>query len=86
MKSGTTNAVLTIVLALLVLAGVLFVLQTIFRERELRSMQTEILARRSNMNRAVLLLNEAAQYGKTHPDIKPILEPFERKPATHRAP
>lgn len=86
MKSGTTNTVLTVVLAVLVLAGVLFVLQTIFRQRELRTMQAEIVTRQSNMNRAGLFLTEAAQYGKTHPDIKPILAPFERKPAAHRAP
>lgn len=86
MKSGTTNAVLTFVLAVLVLAGVLFVLQTIFRTRELRTMQAQTIACQSNLNHLNLLLNDAVQYGKTHPDIDPVLEPFEAKPASHRLP
>ena len=35
------------------------------------------------MNRLNLLLNEAVIYGKTHPDINRVLQPFEAKPATH---
>jgi len=83
MKSGTTNTVLTVVLAVLVLSGVLFALQTIFRARELRTLQAQTFACQSNMNHLNLLLNEAIQYGKAHPDINPILQPFEAKPAAH---
>lgn len=80
MKCGT-NTVLTVVLAVLVLAGVLFALQTIFRQRQFRTMQSQIIACNSNMQRVGGLLNEAAQYGKTHPDINPVLQPFMGKPA-----
>ena len=83
MKSGTINTVLAFVLAAVVLAGVLFVLQTIFREREFRSLQVQILERNNNLNRAGALLGEAEQYSTNHPDIKPILRPFEAKPTTH---
>ena len=83
MKSETTNTVLTWVLAVIVLAGVLFALQTIFRTRELRMLQAQVVACQSNLNRVNLVLNEAAQYGKTHPDIEPVIQPFEAKPAAH---
>jgi len=82
MKSETTNTVLTFVLAVLVLAGVLFALQSIFRSRELRNLQAQTIACQSNMNRLNLLLNEAIIYGKVHPDIDHVIQPFEAKPPT----
>jgi len=83
MKSETTNTVLTFVLGVLVLAGVLFALQSIFRSRELRNLQAQTIACQSNMNRLNMLMNEAVVYGKVHPDINRVLQPFEAKPATH---
>ena len=83
MKSETTNTVLTLVLAVLVLASVLFTLQSIFRSRELRNLQSQTIACQSNLNRLNLLMNEAVIYGKVHPDINHILQPFQAKPATH---
>jgi len=80
MKFGTTNLVLTCVLAVLLLAGVLFALQTIFRTRELRSLQSLSLEHQQNAARVNLLFTEAEQYSKTHPDLSPILKPFEGKP------
>jgi len=67
-------------LALLVLAGVLFALQSIFRTREFRTLQSQVIARQTNLNRLNALLNEAIVYGKTHPDINRIIQPFESKP------
>jgi len=83
MKSGTTNTVLTWVLAVIVLAGVYFALRSIFSQRQLRTLQAQIWACQSTISRVNLVLNEAAQYGKTHPDIDHILQPFEAKPAAH---
>ncbi|MDE3066666.1 MAG: hypothetical protein KGJ60_03855 [Verrucomicrobiota bacterium] len=80
MKCETTNMVLTFVLGALVVLGVVFALQTVFRSRELRTLQTQTLVCQGNLNRLNLLLNEALQYGKTHPDINPVLQPFESKP------
>ena len=51
MKCETTNTVLTLVLALLVVAGVIFALQSIFRTREFRTLQSQIIARQTNLNR-----------------------------------
>jgi hypothetical protein len=80
MKCETTHTILTLLLALLVLAGVLFALQSIFRTREFRTLQSQVIARQTNLNRLNLLLNEAIVYGKTHPDINRIIQPFEAKP------
>ena len=80
MKCETTNTVLSWVLAALVLAGVLFALRTIIRTRELRTMQGQAIACQASMNHLNILLNEAVQYGKAHPDINHILQPFEAKP------
>jgi len=83
MKSEAINTVLTFVLAVLVLASVLFALQSIFRARELRNLQAQTIACQSNLNRLNLLMNDAIIYGKVHPDITRVLQPFEAKPATH---
>jgi hypothetical protein len=83
MKCETTNTILTWVLGALVLLGALFALQAIFRARELRTLQTQVIACQSNMNRLNLLLTEGLQYGKTHPDINRVLQPFEAKSAAH---
>ena len=80
MKCDTTNTILTLLLALLVLAGVLFALQSIFRQREFRNLQAQVIARQTNMNRLNLLLNESVVYSKTHPDINRVIQPFVAKP------
>lgn len=81
MKCETTNAILTFVLGVLVMLGVVFALQTINHTRELRSLQMRLVATQRNINVLNLLLNESVQYGKTHPDINPVIQPFETKPA-----
>jgi hypothetical protein len=81
MKSETMNIILTWVLGALVLLGALFALQAIFRAREFRTLQAQVITCQGNMNRLNLLLNEGLQYGKTHPDINRVLQPFEAKSA-----
>lgn len=83
MKSGSTNVILAYVLAVLVLAGVYFDLRVIFSQRQLRTLQAQTIACQSNFNRLNLLLNDAVIYGKTHPDITRVIEPFEAKPPVH---
>jgi hypothetical protein len=82
MKCEMTNLFLTFVLGALLVFGVWFALQTIFHMHDFRSLQTQAIMDQGNMNRMNLLLNDAAEYSKTHPDIKPILQPFE-KPVAH---
>jgi hypothetical protein len=83
MKSGTSNTVLTVVLAVLLLADVLFALRTIILTRESRTLLAQVNLRNTNMQRLNLLLNEAVIYGKTHPDINRVIQPFEAKPVAH---
>jgi hypothetical protein len=80
MKCETTNTVLNFVLGALVLLGVLFALQTVFRTRELRSLQMAI-PEKNYMMTVQALANDALEYGKTHPDINRILQPVQSKPA-----
>ncbi len=81
MKCEPFNTILTGVLGALVVLGVIFAFRTIVRTRELRTLQAQMLNCQVNVNRLNLTLNAAAQYGKTHPDIDRILQPFETKPA-----
>jgi len=81
MKCETTNTVLTWVLGALVLLGALFALQTIFRMREFRTLQAQAITCQTSLSRLNLLLNESVLYGKTHPDINRVLQPFEAKSA-----
>ncbi len=83
MKSGATNSFLTFILALLVLAGVLFALQTIFRTRELRSISSQANLANSGLVREQAFFNDCLIYSKTHPAINSILESVEAKPAKH---
>lgn len=81
MKCETFNTILTFLLGVSVLLGVIFALRTVFHTRELRTLQAQMLNCQVNVNRLNLTLNAASQYGKTHPDIQHILQPFEPKPA-----
>jgi hypothetical protein len=65
----------------LVVLGVVFALQTVNHTRELRSLQMRLVATQRSVNLLNLLLNDSVQYGKTHPDINPVIQPFETKPA-----
>lgn len=82
MKCETTNTILTFVLGALTLLSVVFALQTIFRTRELRSLQMAI-PEQNYMMTVQLLYNDAVEYGKTHPDINRLLPTTQTaKPAT----
>jgi len=81
MKCELLNTILTFLLGVSVLLGVIFALRTVFHTRELRTLQAQMLSCQVNVNRLNLTLNAAAQYGKTHPDIQHIIQPFEPKPA-----
>jgi hypothetical protein len=83
MKCNTTNTVLTLILAVLVLGGVLFALQTIFRTRELRSISLQANMANSTLMQEQALFNDCLEYSKTHPAITPILESVQSRAARH---
>ena len=84
MKNDNITTALNLLLAVLVILGVIFALQTIFRTRELRSLQ--IQASQANAYRMAVesLANDAIAYSKANPnsDIARILQPGQAKPAT----
>lgn len=81
MKNGSTNTVLTLVLAVLGLASVLLTLQTMLRTREFSSMNARVNFARTSLIQEQALFNDCLAYSKTHPDIDRVLQPFEVKPA-----
>lgn len=82
MKCEVFNTVLTFLLGVTALFGVIFALQTIFHTRELRSLNSQVVTCQFNVNRLNLTLAAADQYGKTHPDLQRIIQPYlQPKPA-----
>jgi Tfp pilus assembly protein PilV len=67
MKCETTNNILTYVLGVLALLGVIFALQTIFRTRELRSLQNQATIDNAYLMRLQALANEAYAYSQKNP-------------------
>jgi hypothetical protein len=83
MKCETTNAILTFVLGVFVVLGVIFALKTVNHTREIRQIQAQVANSQRIVGVLNLLLTDSIEYGKTHPDITPIIQPFETKPAAH---
>jgi hypothetical protein len=83
MKCETTNTVLTLALAVLVLGGVLFALQTIFRTREFRTISIQANLANNTLLQEQSLFNDCVEYSKTHPAMTPILESIQARAAKH---
>jgi hypothetical protein len=83
MKNDNITTALNLVLAVLVILGVIFALQTIFRTRELRSLQMQATQANGYRMAVESLANDAVAYGKNNPnsDILRILQPAQAKPA-----
>ena len=81
MKCDVFNAILTFLLGVSVVLGVFFALRTIFHTHDLRALESQTAICQLNVARINGVLNAAGQYSKTHPDIEPIIKPFEPKPA-----
>ena len=88
MKCETTNAILTFVLGVFAVAGVIFALQAIFLNRELRSLTQ--LATRDNSSFLQIqaptqsLINDVMAYNQRNPsaELTKLLQPTQAKPAT----
>ena len=83
MKNDNITTVLNLVLAVLAILGVIFALQTIFRTRELRSLQMQATQANGYRMAVDALANDAVAYSKQNPnpDILRILQPAQAKPA-----
>ena len=64
MKCETTNTVLTLALAVLVLADVWLALRTIILQRESRNLQSQVMARQGTMNRLNVVLTNPFNTGR----------------------
>jgi hypothetical protein len=84
MKCETTDAILKFVLGVLVILAVVFALQTIFRTRELRSLNLQATMANNNLLRVQSLYNDTLAYSQKYPspDLTRILQAVQAKPAT----
>jgi hypothetical protein len=78
MKCETMNSVLTFVLGAFVVLGVIFALQTIFRTREIRSLQLQAANINANYVRLQALANDVNTFNQNQkppsPDLTRILQ------------
>jgi hypothetical protein len=83
MKNDNITTALNLVLAVLAILGVIFALQTIFRTRELRSLQMQATQANGYRMGVEALANDAIAYSKQNPnaEILRILQPAQTKPA-----
>jgi hypothetical protein len=83
MKNDNITTALNLVLAVLAILGVIFALQTIFRTRELRSLQMQATQANGYRMAVESLANDAVAYSKNNPnsDILRVLQPAQAKPA-----
>jgi hypothetical protein len=83
MKNDNITTALNLVLAVLAILGVIFALQTIFRTRELRSLQMQATQANGYRMGVEALANDAVAYSKQNPnsEILHILQPTQAKPA-----
>jgi hypothetical protein len=87
MKNDNITTALNLVLAVLAILGVIFVVQTFFRTRAVRTLQIQVnQATQANGYRMALesLANDTMAYSKSNPnsDILRIASPTQAKPAT----
>ena len=84
MKNDNITTALNLVLAVLAILGVIFALQTIFRTRELRSLQMQATQANGYRMGVEALANDAIAYSKQYPnsEILHIVQPTQAKPAT----
>lgn len=90
MKNDNITTALNLVLAALAILGVIFALQTIFRTRALRSLQTQATQANGYRMAVESLANDTLAYSQKNPnsdilrilDILRIQQPAQAKPAT----
>ena len=70
MKCETMNSVLTFVLGAFVVLGVIFVLQTVFRTREIRSLQIQAANINANYVRLQALANDVNAFNQKTPSVE----------------
>jgi hypothetical protein len=85
MKNDTITTFLNLVLAVLVLAGVLFALLAMSRTREFRQLQLPAAQANAAMMQIQTLANDVALYNQKNPspELSKLIQPAPAKPAAH---
>jgi hypothetical protein len=83
MKCETSNLILTFVLGVLLLASVIFAVQSVLRTRQFGSINAQFNFARNSLIQQQALFQDCLEYSKTHPDMTRLLQPYEAKPAAH---
>jgi hypothetical protein len=85
MKCETTNTVLNLVLAVLVISGVFFGLMTILRTHEFRTLNPVAIQANAKLMMMQSFVNDVSAYNNQvkSPEITRMLQPLLTKPAAH---
>jgi hypothetical protein len=85
MKNNLTDWVLTLVLAVLAVAGAVLVLRTVMQTRELRTINTLATSQNNFIGQSQVLLNDVAAYNQKNPspELTKLLQSLQAKPAAH---
>ena len=80
MKSNGTTTILNWALAVIVAATAIFSVQYVFKTREVRSLQTQMVGYQNKQALLNSLIAECMEYSKRNPSIDTILEANNLKP------
>jgi hypothetical protein len=85
MKCDTTNAVLTFVLGVLVVAGVICAVRTFTLTKEFRALSVQAAMGNNGLLQVQSLANDVAAYNQKNPspELTKILQAAQAKPAAH---
>ena len=85
MKSDLTHSILTFVLGVIAIAGVIFALQTIFRQQEFRSLTVQATIANNSLLQAQQLARDVEVYNQKSPspELTKLLQAVQPKPAAH---
>jgi len=86
MKNSPLTSILLAVLAISAVWSVISCMQYITNTREIRRLQNQVAAAQYRQNAFQALLYDTKDYGKTHPQMDPILESIGLKRNAKSAP
>ena len=85
MKTDATNWILTLLLAVLAMAGAVLVLRTVLQTREWRTISGQAASQNNFITQSQVLLNDVAAYNQKNPspELTKLLQGVQARPAAH---
>jgi len=85
MKSDLTTQILTLLLAVLAIAGAVLVLRTVMQTREWRAITILANGQNNFLTQSQVLFNDVAAYNQKNPspELTKLLQSIQPKPAAH---